>query len=120
LKFEWTKNSVKAKDAEFVELACQRQQTSQAAAKTPPHGMTKARRARRSVEGRPPFPMAALVAIALERRDQRNPSNKAVATELRRIYKERHPGPQPAHRIVYDHVSEIYRQAWEGGTTLNP
>ena len=121
LKFDWNNSSLWAADARFIQVTGRRRQVSEAGAAGPRDGKLRHGRQRSSARGRPPFPMAAMVAIATERRGLRKPNKKQETTELLKAFHERFPNEKPpTHRTVYDHVNEIYAKVAAGAAALFP
>ncbi len=127
LVFDWTKGSLRAADAEFVEVTGERGASFRRGT-IDPGGPAPARTRPAASEprvaaktGRPRFPLGAMAAIAVGRLGKRRSSSKAEAAELLRVFGERFPDRQPpAHRTVCDHLKEIYAQAAAEAAALKP
>jgi hypothetical protein len=121
IELEWAKETIRAWDTEFVQVRGRRGSTPRAQAAEPQAFVAPRRRSPTRAKGRPPFPIDKLVRIAAERHEARKPTNKEDATELLKIFRERHPNIQPpAHRTVSDHVAEIYTKAAEAERPVKP
>jgi len=71
--------------------------------------------------GRPPFPMADMVAIARTRLGVREGSNKREADALLQEFRQLHPRVKPPTvRTIEDHVAKVYAAAAEDAAPLNP